>query len=273
VEVELEPGPQDGTFFQRSAALAHERASHSRDDAHPAAYNFLDACCSVCCVIRLVLGRAVIKVLLVDDMTLTRTGIKALLEGTGEVEVVGEAGNGHDAIHLAQKLQPDVVLMDVTLPKLNGIEATRQIRAILPDMRVLMLAYETTGQDVFESLRAGAAGFITKAATIDELLSALQTVVAGGTYLNSSLTDVAVKGYVQLARTNQQVSQIDKLSGREREVLQLLAEGHSSARIGRRLHISGRTVNTHRHNIMRKLDIHTVAGLTRFAVQQGLTSL
>jgi DNA-binding NarL/FixJ family response regulator len=214
-----------------------------------------------------------IKALLVEDMTLTRTGFRALLENSGKVEVVGEAGDGREAVKLADKLNPDIVLMDVSMPGLNGIEATRQIRAAQPHMRVLMLSMHTAGPYVFESLRAGAAGYILKDATFAELLSAIETVVGGGTYLSPSLTNVAVEDYVRLARGQYDTSELDKLSVREREVLQLIAEGHSSSNIAGLLHISARTVDTHRHNIMQKLNIHSVAGLTKFAVRHGLCSL
>lgn len=214
-----------------------------------------------------------IKALLVEDMTLTRSGFRALLENSGKVEVIGEAADGREAIKLAEKLNPDIILMDVSMPGLNGIEATRQIRAAQPHIRILMLSMHTAGPYVFESLRAGAAGYVLKDATFPELLSAIETVVGGGTYLSPSLTNVAVEDYVRLARGQHDTSELDKLSTREREVLQLIAEGHSSSNIARQLHISARTVDTHRHNIMQKLDIHSVAGLTKFAVRHGLCSL
>jgi DNA-binding NarL/FixJ family response regulator len=214
-----------------------------------------------------------IKALLVEDMTLTRSGFRALLEDSGKVEVIGEAADGREAIKLAEKLNPDIILMDVSMPGLNGIEATRQIRAAQPHIRVLMLSMHTAGPYVFESLRAGAAGYILKDATFAELLSAIATVVGGGTYLSPTLTNVAVEDYVRLARGQHDTSELDKLSAREREVLQLIAEGHSSSNIARQLHISARTVDTHRHNIMQKLNIHSVAGLTKFAVRHGLCSL
>ncbi len=214
-----------------------------------------------------------IKTLLVEDMTLTRTGLRALLESTGEVEVVGEAADGREAVKLAEKLTPELILMDVTMPKLNGIDATRQIHAAQPQVRVLMLSMHSAGSYVFESLRAGAAGYIPKDATASELLTAMRTVVSGGTYLSPALTGVAVQDYVRLARGEHDTSELDKLSAREREVLQLISEGHSSASIARLLHISARTVDTHRHNIMRKLNIHSVAGLTKFAVRHGLCAL
>jgi DNA-binding NarL/FixJ family response regulator len=214
-----------------------------------------------------------IKVLLVDDMTLTRSGIRALLEDSGEVEVIGEAGNGREAIKQARKLNPAVILMDVTMPELNGIEATRQIHEAQPDIRILMLSIHTDSQYLFESLRAGAAGYVPKNAAFAELLAAIHTVAAGGTYVSPALAGTALEDYVRLAQGKNEVSELEKLSSREREVLQLIAEGNSSPAIARRLHISSRTVDTHRHNIMQKLAIHSVAGLTKFAIRHGVCSL
>jgi DNA-binding NarL/FixJ family response regulator len=214
-----------------------------------------------------------LKLLIVEDMTLTRSGLRALLEDTHQVEVIGEAADGREAIKLAEELNPDVILMDVSMPGLNGIEAARQIHAGQPGIRILMLSMYNASQYVFESLRAGASGYCAKDATVTELLKAIQTVASGGTYLSSALTDIAVEDYVRLAQGKHDPSELGKLSAREREVLQLITEGHSSAEIARLLHISARTVDTHRHNIMQKLDIHSVAGLTKFAIRHGLSSL
>src|SRR5262249_46652380 len=159
-----------------------------------------------------------------QDLTLTRSALRALLERSANVQVVGEAGNGYDAVQLAQKLNPNVVLMDVLMPGLNGIEATRQIRAARPQILVLMLSVHTDRHYLLESVRAGAAGYILKDVTVDEFLSALQTVVAGGTYLSRSLTDMAVEYYIQLARGKPGASELGKLSAREKEVLQLISE-------------------------------------------------
>jgi two-component system response regulator NreC len=213
------------------------------------------------------------KVLLVEDLDLTRSGIRVLLEKSGEVHIVGEAGNGREACKMAQKLNPDVVLMDVAMPEMNGIEATRQIRKALPRVNVVMLTMHADRQYIFESLRAGAAGYVLKTAALTEVLQAIKTVLSGGTYLSSSLSSVVMQDYLRRARGEQSESELEKLSAREREVLQLLAEGNSSAEIARRLHISTRTVDTHRQHIMEKLDIHSIAGLTKFAIRHGLCTL
>jgi two-component system, NarL family, response regulator NreC len=215
----------------------------------------------------------VAKVLLAEDLNILRSGVRALLERSGQVQIVGEAANGREALKLAQKLQPDVVLMDVAMPELNGIEAARQIRKALPQTRVMMLSMHADRQYIFESLRAGASGYVLKDAGIEEVLTAIKTVITGGTYLSSSLADVVLDDYMRRARGQDAKSEMDKLSAREREVLQLLAEGDSSAEIARRLHISARTVDSHRQHIMEKLEIHSIAGLTKFAIRHGLCAL
>ena len=178
------------------------------------------------------------KVVLAEDLTLLRSGVRALLETSGKVQIVGEAADGREAIKLAQKLTPDVVLMDVAMPEMNGIEATRQIRKAYPQVRVMMLSMHADRQYIFESLRAGASGYVLKNAAPTELLSAIFTVMSGGTFLSSTLADVVLDDYLRRARGQQPESDVERLSGREREVLQLLAEGNSSSEIARRLHIS-----------------------------------
>jgi DNA-binding NarL/FixJ family response regulator len=143
----------------------------------------------------------------------------------------------------------------------------------LPQVRVMMLSMHADRQYIFESLRAGASGYVLKNTALNELLSAIQTVVTGGTFLSGSLADLVMEDYLRRARGNHAETELEKLSAREREVLQLLAEGNSSSEIARRLHISTRTVDTHRQHIMEKLDIHSIAGLTRFAIRHGLSSL
>jgi DNA-binding NarL/FixJ family response regulator len=214
-----------------------------------------------------------IKVLLVEDQALPRAGFRALLDTSADLEVVGEAANGREAVRLAKKLNPDVILMDVAMPDMNGIEASRQIHDAQPGIRILMLSMYTNRQYLFESLRAGAAGFVPKDSAFTELLSAIQTVVSSGTYLSPPLAHLVLDDYFRRAQGKDQMSELEILSNREREVLQLIAEGNSSAGIAQQMHISARTVDTHRHNIMKKLDIHSIAGLTKFAIRNGLCSL
>jgi DNA-binding NarL/FixJ family response regulator len=189
------------------------------------------------------------------------------------MKVVGEAGNGRDAVEASDSLAPDVVLMDVAMPDLNGIEAARQIIARRPDTRVVMLSMHGDQQYVFESLKAGATGYVLKGAAFQELLAAIRTVMGGRNYLSPPLAQLVMEDYVRRAQGEHRKSELDKLSAREREVLQLIAEGKTSAEVAERLHISVRTVDTHRHNMMEKLEIHSIAGLTKFAIRHGLCSL
>ena len=176
-------------------------------------------------------------------------------------------------MELSGSLNPDVVLMDVAMPQLNGIEATRQIHSAQPDTKIIMLSMHKDRQYVFESLKAGASGYVPKDAAYTELLTAIETVMSGRTYLPPPLQDMIMDDYAQRAQGKQISTDLEKLSGREREVLQLIGEGNSSMEIARLLHISVRTVDTHRQNIMGKLEIRTIAGLTKFAIRHGLCSL
>ena len=212
-------------------------------------------------------------VLLVEDHTLMRSGIRAMLEASGDMKVVGECADGREAVSVYQRLQPDIVLMDVAMPNLNGIEAARQIVSSRPGARVIMLSMHADGQYVFESLRAGASGYVLKDAAFADLMAAIQAVSEGRRYLSPPLADVVMTDYVRASRGEKVATAIDKLSAREREVLQLIGEGNPSAEIARKLFISVRTVETHRQHIMEKLGIHSVAGLTKFAIKHGLCSL
>jgi DNA-binding NarL/FixJ family response regulator len=214
-----------------------------------------------------------IRVLLVEDHTLVRAGTRALLASAKEIEVVGEAANGRQAVDLCASLKPDVVLMDVAMPDLNGIEAARQILQLQPDVKIVMLSMHATRQYIFESLKAGVRGYVLKDSAFAELLNAIRSVVAGRTHLSPQLSDVVMQDYIHRAQGSGPADELAKLSGREREILQLIAEGKSSGEIAEDLKISVRTVDTHRHNLMEKLHIHSIAGLTRFAIRTGLCSL
>lgn len=214
-----------------------------------------------------------IRVLLVEDHTLVRAGTRALLSAAKEIEVLGEAANGRQAVDLCRTLQPDIVLMDVAMPELNGIEAARQILQQQPDVRIIMLSMHATRQYIFESLKAGVQGYVLKDSAFSELLNAIRAVMAGRTHLSPQLSDVVMQDYIRRAQGSGPADELEKLSGREREILQLIAEGKSSGEIAESLRISVRTVDTHRHNLMEKLHIHSIAGLTRFAIRTGLCSL
>jgi DNA-binding NarL/FixJ family response regulator len=214
-----------------------------------------------------------LNVFIVEDHTLVRSGIRALLQAAPNLNVVGEASNGRDAVEMIQQLQPDLVLMDVAMPELNGIDAARQVHAALPTARIIMLSMHEDRQYVFESLKAGATGYVLKSAAFQDLIAAIDTVMSNRNYISPGLSDVVMNDYIRRAQGEEKATELGRLSGREREVLQLIAEGKSSAEVGDLLHISVRTVDTHRHNIMTKLEIHSIAGLTKFAIRHGLCIL
>ena len=214
-----------------------------------------------------------LNVFIVEDHTLVRSGIRALLQAAPNLNVIGEASNGRDAVEQIQKLQPDLVLMDVAMSELNGIDAARQVHAALPSARIIMLSMHEDRQYVFESLKAGATGYVLKSAAFQDLIAAIDTVMSNRNYISPGLSDIVMNDYIRRAQGEEQATELGRLSGREREVLQLIAEGKSSAEVGDLLHISVRTVDTHRHNIMTKLEIHSIAGLTKFAIRHGLCVL
>lgn len=208
-------------------------------------------------------------VLLVDDHQIMREGLRAILETHPEIHVVGEAADGHEAIAVALATRPDVIVMDVSMRGLNGVDATRRIVSELPEVKVIGLSMHSDRRFVLAMLSAGAVGYLLKDAAADELLRALQAVVAGKTYLSPAISSIVVETALHVSRP----TEVSTLSGREREVLQLLAEGLTSKDIGRKLHIAVTTVETHRRQIMDKLKLRTVAELTKYAVREGLTSL
>jgi two-component system, NarL family, response regulator NreC len=213
------------------------------------------------------------RVLLVEDHTLVRSGIRSLLDSSPEVKVVGDVKGGREAVEFCQEHRPDLVLTDVEMPALNGIETARQLHALLPELRIVMLSMHDDPQYVFESLKAGASGYVLKDAAFTELLAAIRVVMSGRRYLSPPLADLVMDDYVRRANGEATGTDLDKLSAREREILQLVAEGRSSAQVAAMIHISVRTVDTHRYNVMQKLGIHSIAGLTKFAIAHGLTSL
>lgn len=211
------------------------------------------------------------RILLVDDHRVVVEGLRTLLNDENDLNVVGLAKDGRSAIAMVDQLSPDVVIMDVTMPGLNGIEATAQIVKDHPKTRVLALSTHTDGRHVRSMLEAGAHGYVTKEMAGPELLQAIREVSHGRKYLSSDVTESVVDGYVKKVAEDR--SAMTTLSGREREVLQLLAEGLTSGEIADRLTISTNTVDTHRRNLMKKLDLHSVAELTKYAIREGLTGL
>lgn len=210
-----------------------------------------------------------VRILLADDHELMRDGLRSVLEREPDLEVVGEAGSGREAVERVRELKPNLVLMDVAMADLNGIEATQQIHAECPETKVVALSSHSDRRYVVSILRAGASGYVLKSDAYEELRRAVRAVIGGRSYLS-----VAVAGGVleSLRAGGQEGSVYELLGPREREVLQLLAEGLSSPEIAGRLHISTSTVETHRRNLMRKLDLHSVAELTKYAIREGLTS-
>jgi DNA-binding NarL/FixJ family response regulator len=213
-----------------------------------------------------------IRVLLVDDHELVREGLRSILERESDVEVVGEASSGRAAVALARTLAPDVVVMDVAMKDSNGIEATRQLRSAWPDLKVIALSSHADSRYVNAMLDAGACGYVLKANAFDDLRRALVAAQQGKSYLCPDVTETVVGASLRKPESEPDPSHAS-LSPREKEVLQLLAEGLSSPEIGQRLFIATTTVESHRRNVMRKLRIHSVADLTKYAIREGLTSL
>ena len=214
----------------------------------------------------------IIRILIADDHKIVRDGLRSLLDKHSGIEVVGEAETGRMAVKLASKLLPDVVVMDIGMPDLNGIEATRQIITDRPGVKVIALSMHSDKRFVRGILKAGASGYLLKDCAFEELARAIQTVLSGRVYLSPQITDVVVDDYKKVT-SERDVSALSSLSPREREVLQLLAEGKNTKEIAFDLSLSVKTIETHRQRITEKLDIHTVAELTKFAIREGLTSL
>jgi len=213
-----------------------------------------------------------IRVLLVDDHQMMRDGLRCILDLEGDLDVVGEAADGYEALEMVKSLQPDVIVMDVGMKGLNGIEATRQIKAENPRANVIGLSTHSDGPYVRSMLEAGASGYVIKDSAVDEMRRAIRAVAGGQHYLCPGIAKSVVDPNLR-EPSEDGASAYSLLGSRERQILQLLAEGHTSSEIGRQLHASTTTVDSHRRNIMRKLDVHSVAELTKFAIRQGLTPL
>ena len=209
-----------------------------------------------------------IRVLLADDHTLVRAGIRGLVANLPGVEVVGEADDGHEALSLAEALHPDVVLLDIGMPGLNGLEVTARLTKLDPMIRVVILSMHISEEYVLQALRAGAAGYLLKGSAVAELEVAIRAVVRGDSYLSPAVSKRVVDDYV--SRTSGAADPLAALTPRQREILQLVAEGHTSKEIAQRLGLSYRTVETHRNQLMKRLGISDLTGLVRLAVRVGL---
>lgn len=213
------------------------------------------------------------RILLADDHALVRAGIRMLIEGIPGFRVVAETGDGQDAVKQARQIMPDIVLMDLAMPGLNGLDAIARIVKECPTIRVVALSMHTAENYVLEALRLGAAGYVVKDAAVEELEQALNAVSAGESFLSPAVSRHVLQGYLRLAKGEtapEPRASIEQLTPRQREILQLIAEGRSTRDIAEQLSISIKTVETHRSQIMQRLDIHDVAGLTRYAIRAGL---
>ena len=210
-----------------------------------------------------------IEILLVDDHAIVRQGLRALLESEPNLKVVGEAGNGYDALELVKELRPDIVLLDVMMPNLNGLEVARQISKQFRFTRIIILSMYDDEGFVLEALANGALGYVLKDSNSSDLIKAIHEVTAGRRYLSSPLSDRAIAAYQTFARSGG-VEKYDPLTTREREVLQLMVEGFTNAEVAAKLGVSVRTAETHRANLMNKLDIHSQAELVRYAIKRGI---
>jgi len=214
-----------------------------------------------------------IRVLVVDDHTLIRQGIVGLLESQPDIEVVGQAGTGREAVASFATISPDVVLMDIAMPGINGLTATREMKERRPDVRVLVLTIHDREDYLFQALRAGASGYVLKGADVQDLLAAVRTAYRGEIYLYPSVTSTLVADYLRRARGGQDRAIYDGLSDREREILHLIAQGKTSPEIAAELFLSPHTVQSHRDHIMTKLDLHSKAALIKYAIAKGLIEL
>ncbi|MBW2465985.1 MAG: response regulator transcription factor [Deltaproteobacteria bacterium] len=214
-----------------------------------------------------------IRVLIADDHKIMLAGLRSLLEKQTDFEVVGEAENGRKAVQLAREKKPDVVVMDVSMPDLNGMEATTQIIESIPETKVIALSMHSDKRFVMGMLRAGASGYLLKDCASQELANAIIQVSSNKKYLSPEITGVVIDDFLQGGDAEHADAASSVLSAREREVLQLIAEGWSTKQIAAHLYVSVKTIETHRRQIMKKLDLHTIADLTKYAIREGLTSI
>ena len=213
-----------------------------------------------------------ISIILVDDHVIMRDGLRHLLDEESDIEVIGEADNGRKAVKLALEKKPDIVIMDIAMQDMNGIEATRQIKSNNPEIKVIALSMHSERQIVVGVFRAGASGYLLKESSSLELVDAIRTIHLGRKYLSQKISDIVLQEISDVKKDTQEIG-VDVLTNRECEILQLISEGNSTKKIAEVLFISPKTVESHRANIMEKLNIHNIPELTKYAIRAGLTSL
>jgi DNA-binding NarL/FixJ family response regulator len=212
------------------------------------------------------------RVVIAEDHTILREGLRALLSAESDLEVVGEAEDGRQAIRRVEELGPDLILTDLSMPKMNGVEAIREIKKRAPETKVLALTVHKAEEFILEVLQAGADGYILKDASSKELMMAIKSVLGGKRYLSPSVSQMVIEGYLEGRKSIASSSPWDTLTKREREILKLIAEGHKNKEIADYLYISVKTVEKHRANLMKKLDLHSAAALTAYAMERGLVT-
>ncbi len=210
------------------------------------------------------------RILIAEDHTILREGLRALLSAEPDFEVVGEAADGRDAIQGVQDMNPDLVLMDLSMPRMNGLEAIRELKKQNPDTKVVALTVHKTEEFIIATLKAGAEGYVLKDATNAELVSAIRNVFQGKRYLSPGVSQTVIEGYLDARNISETKSAGDVLTKREREILKLIAEGYKNREIAEDLCISPKTVEKHRSNLMKKLDLHSASALTAYAIERGL---
>ena len=213
-----------------------------------------------------------VRIVLADDHTILREGLRALLSADPDFEIIGEAGDGREAVRCVEKLEPDLLLMDLSMPRMSGMDAISEIKKRYPETKIIALTVHKTEEYLLTTLQAGVDGYVLKDATHDELVMAIHNVMAGKRYLSPGISEKVIEGYLEGKEDSLTASSWQKLSQREREVLKLIAEGYKNKEIAEDLCISLKTVEKHRANLMKKLDLHNAAVLTVYAVQKGLVS-